>query len=97
MIGSIAIQILPKVKDEEVFDLVDKVIEYISFTGLNYVVGPFETTVEGDFETLMEIIIRSHEIIIDSGVEDVSAYIKTSFTSSGEFWSIDEKTKKHIH
>lgn len=97
MIGSIAIQILPKVKDEEVFDLVDKVIDYISSTGLNYVVGPFETTVEGDFETLMEIIRKSHEIIIDSGVEDVSAYIKTSFTSGEEFWSIDEKTKKHIH
>lgn len=96
MKGSIAIQILPKVEDEKVFEVVDKVIDYIKSTGLNYVVGPFETTVEGDFNSLMEIIKKSHELVLESGI-DVSAYIKTSFTNKEEFWTIDEKTKKHIH
>ena len=47
---SIAIQVLPDVLDmDKVCAIVDKVITYIESTGCHYEVGPFETTVEGDF------------------------------------------------
>lgn len=95
MKGSIAIQILPKVERDEVFGAVDRVIEYIKSTGLTYHVGPFETTVEGEFEELMDIIKKAHELTIAAGVSSVSAYIKTSFTNEEEFWSIDEKIGKY--
>lgn len=51
---SVAIQVLPNVQDEEeVIRIVDEVIAYIRSTGLNYYVGPFETTIEGDYDQLM--------------------------------------------
>ena len=49
MTASVAIQVLPDVKDtDELIRIVDKVIDYIASTGYNYYVGPFETTIEGD-------------------------------------------------
>ena len=49
MKASIAIQVLPKVKDEdELIRIVDEVIAFIKSSGLHCHVGPFETTVEGE-------------------------------------------------
>lgn len=96
--SSIAIQVLPKTIDgssAEVVRIVDEVIAYIASTGLHYVVGPFETTVEGDFDTLMAIIKRSQEICIEAGATAVSAYVKTSYAPEQEILSIDEKIGKY--
>lgn len=55
MNASIAIQVLPDTRDEdELIRIVDEVIAYIKSTGLNCSVGPFETTIEGDYDQLME-------------------------------------------
>ena len=57
MNASVAIQVLPNVNsDEEVIRIVDEVIAYIKSTGLNYFVGPCETSIEGDYDELMDIV-----------------------------------------
>lgn len=57
MNASVAIQVLPNVTDdEEVIRIVDEVIAYIKSFGLSTYVGPFETTIEGDYDQLMEIV-----------------------------------------
>ena len=54
---SAAIQILPMNADNnEVIRVVDEAIAFIKSFGLHTVVGPFETTVEGDYDTIMKII-----------------------------------------
>ena len=59
MNASIAIQVLPKVAtNEETVRSVDEAIAYIKSFGLHMEVGPFETTVEGNYDTLMEIVKR---------------------------------------
>ena len=59
MNASVAIQVLPSVQDEEeVIRIVDEVIDYIKSTGLNYYVGPCETSIEGDYDELMEMAVR---------------------------------------
>ena len=63
MNASVAIQVLPNVQDEEeVIRIVDEVIAYIRSTGLNYYVGPFETTIEGDYDQLMDIVKECQHI-----------------------------------
>ncbi|MBQ7875655.1 MAG: thiamine-binding protein, partial [Clostridia bacterium] len=63
--ASVAIQVLPKVSETgEVIRIVDKVIEYIASTGLKYFVGPVETTIEGDYELLMDIVKECNKICI---------------------------------
>lgn len=96
MNSSIAIQILPGVPDTaEVVRIVDEVIAYIQGTGLTYYVGPFETTVEGDFEELMEIAKQAQLIAIRAGAPSVSMYLKAVYRPEGQILTIDEKVSKH--
>ena len=92
---SVAIQVLPKAKGDEVLRIVDKVIEYIASTGLSYFVGPFETTVEGEFDQLMELVKECQLICIREGAPLVSTHVKIAYNPGMGVWSIDEKTAKY--
>ena len=79
MNASLAIQILPKVQGDE------EVCR----------VGPCETAVEGDFDTIMEIAKQCHLVAIKAGAPSVSSYLKISYRPEGEVLTIDKKTSKY--
>lgn len=93
MKASVAIQVLPDVSNEdELIRIVDEVIAYIKSTGLNYYVGPFETTIEGEsYDELMEIVTNCQKVAIKAGCPSVSAYIKVVYNPEGEVLTIDKK------
>ena len=94
--ASIAIQVLPHVEtDEETVRIVDEVIAYIKDTGLSCYVGPFDTTVEGEYEALMEIIKNCQYIAVKAGCPSVMSYVKISFKPEGGVLTIDQKVTKH--
>ena len=93
--ASVAIQVLPGVEEEDVIRIVDSVIAYIKSTGLNAFVGPFETTVEGDLDTLMEIVKEAQLICVREGAPSVASYIKIFYNPRAGVWSIDKKVSKH--
>ena len=97
MNASIAIQVLPEVKnDDELIRIVDEVIAYIKSTGLHCHVGPFETTIEGEnYDQLMDIVKECQHVAIRAGAESVSAYVKVSYRPEGEILTIDKKITKH--
>ena len=95
MNASIAIQVLPTVDSkEELIRIVDEAIAYIKSFGLHTVVGPFETTVEGDYDTLMEILKGCSQICIQAGAPSVMTYAKINLCPEGVL-TIDQKTAKH--
>lgn len=93
--ASVAIQVLPDVEGEEVIRVVDEVIDYIKSFGLNTYVGPFETTIEGDYDQLMEIVKGCQEICIKAGAPSVKSYVKIFFNPKAGVWTIDKKIAKH--
>ena len=96
MNASVAIQVLPKVSnDEELIRIVDAVIDYIKSTGLNYFVGPCETSIEGDYDELMEIVKQCQKVAVEAGAESVSAYVKINYRPEGEVLTIEKKVTKH--
>ena len=96
MNASVAIQVLPKVNDDnEVIRIVDEVIAYIQSTGLNYFVGPCETSIEGDYDQLMEIIKECQKVAVKAGAKSVSAYVKINYRPEGEVLTIEKKVTKH--
>ncbi len=96
MNASVAIQVLPKVdSDEEVIRVVDAVIDYIKSTGYSYYVGPCETSIEGEYDELMEIIKECQKVAVRAGAESVSAYVKINYRPEGEVLSIEKKVTKH--
>ena len=95
MNASIAIQVLPKVAtNAEMVRIVDEVIAYIKSFGLHTEVGPFETTIEGDYDTLMEIVKGCSQISVDSGAPGVMTYVKINYSPAG-ILTMKEKTVKH--
>ena len=96
MEASVAIQSLPEAaNDEELIRIVDEVIAYIAGTGYNYYVGPFETTIEGPYDELMDIVKECQHIAVKAGAPSVAAYIKVSYRPEGEVLSIERKVSKH--
>lgn len=91
---SFSIQILALNNDtENIVTVVDKVIELIQKSGLKYNVGPFETTVEGDFDSCTNLL---NECIRYSGelCPDVFANIKIHYKKNEKILSINEKINK---
>ena len=97
MQASVAIQVLPGVADtDELVRIVDEVIDYIKSTGLNYYVGPFETTIEGEsYDQLMDIVKACQHVAIRAGAPSVSAYVKVAYKPEGGVLTIDQKVTKH--
>lgn len=92
-IVNLSLQVLPVVPDARIYPVVDKVIEYIASTGVKYVVGPMETTMEGDFDILLQIVKKAQEICTNEGAERVVSVVKIDYKVEGV--TIDEKIHKY--
>ena len=97
MKASVAIQVLPEAKDdEELIRIVDEVIAYIKSTGLHCVVGPFETTIEGEsYDQLMDIVKECQHVAVRAGAHKGPADGKIVYRPEGEILTIDRKISKY--
>ncbi len=93
--ASMAIQILPRLEEkQDNIRVIDKVIENIKSKGINMVVCPFETVVEGSLNEILDILKESILIAEKEGAKDILTYIKIAYNPLGVM-SIDEKISKH--
>ena len=90
---NLSLQVLPVVPDSEIYYVVDKVIEMIKATGLKFVVGPFETSIEGELDEMLEIVKKAQTICTDLGAERVVSIVKIDYKEEGV--TIDEKVSKY--
>ncbi|ABQ46458.1 MULTISPECIES: thiamine-binding protein [Thermotoga] len=51
---TVSIKVIPAVEDGRLHEVIDRAIEKISSWGMKYEVGPSNTTVEGEFEEIMD-------------------------------------------
>jgi len=91
--ANLSLQVLPMVPAEQVYEVVDRVIEMIQDSGLPYVVGPMETTIEGDIEELLKLVRSAQDICIAEGASSVMSVVKIDYRPSGV--TIDEKIHKY--
>ncbi len=90
---NVSLQVLPRVPDERIYEVVDKVIAYIDSTGVNYEVGPMETTMEGELDELLEIVKKAQEICTKEGATRVTSVVKIDYKPEGV--TMDEKVGKY--
>ncbi len=95
---SVALQILPMdaADDREVCRVVDAVIEYIATCDVSFFVGPFETTIEADFDTCMEVLKQSQLIALESGSHHVMCYAKVDSKNEGKLLTTEQKVSKYL-
>ena len=93
MLVNLSLQVIPNVKEEEIYYVVEQVIARIAESGLKYEVGPMETTMEGELEELLEIVKEAQEICIKHGASRVCSVVKIDYKPEGV--TIDEKIGKY--
>ncbi len=71
-----ALQLLPLKTNEDRYSVVDKAIELINKSGLNYKVCPFETVVEGKPEDVYKLIHEIQSGILKNGCDELILNIK---------------------
>jgi uncharacterized protein YqgV (UPF0045/DUF77 family) len=91
--ANLSLQILPVVDEDKIYGIVDKVISVIQSSQLNYVVGPMETTIEGDLDTLLDLVKKALKVCTDAEVARVIAVVKIDYKPGGV--TIDEKIGKY--
>lgn len=92
-IANVSLQVLPVVPEKNLYNVVDRVIEYIDSCGVKYEVGPMETTMEGELDELLEIVKKAQEICINNGAERVASIVKIDYKAEGI--TIEEKINKY--
>lgn len=91
--ANVSLQIIPRGGNKDIYDLVDQGISVIRDSGVPYIVGPMETTMEGDYDELMEIVKKAQEAVVAAGSERVLTVIKVDYRPSGV--TMEEKIRKY--
>ncbi|KUG04754.1 hypothetical protein ASZ90_017893 [hydrocarbon metagenome] len=81
------------VPEEQIYDIVDQVIELIKKSGVNYIVGPMETSMEGDLEELLALGIKAQDVCVQAGSQRVISIVKIDYKPDGV--SMNEKIDKY--
>lgn len=90
---NVSLQVIPSVPDEKLYSVVDKVIEYIRCSGVKYEVGAMETTMEGELDTLLEIVKHAQDICVAHGASRVCSVVKIDYKPEGV--TMNEKIYKY--
>ncbi|MEX2512632.1 MAG: thiamine-binding protein [Cyclobacteriaceae bacterium] len=91
---NLGIQIVPKSKKLDTYQLVDKAIAVIAASGVKYEVTPFETVMEGPEDHLMDIAKKAQQAVLDAGADEILVYYRMQIRPSGDV-TMDEKVLKH--
>jgi uncharacterized protein YqgV (UPF0045/DUF77 family) len=90
---NVSLQVVPNVSEEKLYPVVDKVIDMIRDSGVKYIVGPMETTMEGELRLLLDIVAKAQEICVENGASRIISVVKIDYKAGGV--TIDEKIHKY--
>ncbi len=97
MRSALSIQCLPlaQTEREEVYRLVDEAIRVIEDSGLEYTVGPFETTVEGELEQVWKVARKAHQAVLEAQGDEAKVLSLIKVLSGEDIGSTSEKLANH--
>jgi uncharacterized protein (TIGR00106 family) len=92
---SVSFEVLPGGLPDKAatYAAVDAAIAVVAASGLVYTVNPMETTIEGEYDTVMRVIKEAQEAVLRAGASRVFTLIKIDYDPSGS--SIAEKLVKY--
>lgn len=72
----VAFQVIPRVREGNNFEIVDKAIEVVKKAGVPFQVAAMETTMKGDLDQLLDIVKQAQQVCLDNGAVEVITNIK---------------------
>ncbi len=91
--ANLSLQVIPLLAEENVYSVVDQVIDLIRSSGLEFIVGPMETTMEGDLDELLELVRQAQRICVAAGASRVLSVVKIDYKPEGV--TMEEKVCKY--
>ncbi|AEH52611.1 MTH1187 family thiamine-binding protein [Weizmannia coagulans] len=91
---TVSFSVVPHIKSDDLYGVVDRAIEVVQNAGVRYEVGAMETTMEGDLDELLEIIKKAQDACVQAGAIDVLTSIKIHYRPSTGV-TMDEKIAKY--
>ncbi len=91
---NLAIQVLPFSVSADKYEIIDKAISLIANSGLKYVVCPFETVVEGEYEEVMKLVSDIKNACLLAGADDLIINMKLHARKDADAL-IDDKMEKY--
>ncbi|MEO6548342.1 MAG: MTH1187 family thiamine-binding protein [Ferruginibacter sp.] len=88
-----SLQIIPIVQDKHPYEWVDEAISIIQQSTVKYEVGAFSTTLEGNYNEVMEVIHAVNEYLLQKGCAEWIANIQIQIRQSSDITG-KEKTEK---
>lgn len=93
--ANLAIQILPlHIPQEEAYRMIDAAIKVVKQSGLQYVVCPFETVIEGPYEELVALADAMQQACYNAGADSLLVNMKLHRSASKNL-AIDDKIGKY--
>ena len=77
------IQLLPNLKEDHTGGMIDHSLQLVEKSGLRYEVGPLETVVEGDLDSVMILIQSIQEDAIQTGADELLSHVKIHYRKDG--------------
>jgi uncharacterized protein (TIGR00106 family) len=90
---NVAVQLLP-LGTNQAYEKVDEAIALIEKSGLKYIVCPFETVIEGDYDKIMELVKKIQLKCLESGVTDTICNLKIQMRANDDV-TINDKMEKY--
>lgn len=72
----LAFQVIPRLKEGNNFEIVDKAIDVVKKAGVPFQVGAMETTMKGELNQLLDIVKAAQQACYDNGALEVITNIK---------------------
>ncbi|WP_394209531.1 MTH1187 family thiamine-binding protein [Enterovibrio calviensis] len=72
----VAFQVIPRLKEGNNFEVVDKAIDVVKAADVPYQIGAMETTMKGELNHLLEIVKQAQQACYDAGALEVITNIK---------------------
>lgn len=90
---NVAIQLLPITESDKLIPIIDKAIELIKESNLNYKVCPFETVVEGSYSEIFKLVDLIRISTLSNDCNQLIINLKIHASTVDLFF--DDKLKKH--
>ena len=81
---TIGLQIVPKSKSGNTYELVDAAIALIQESGIKHQITPFETVMEGDYDQIMDLCNKAQQAVLDAGVDECLVYYRMHYRKEAD-------------
>jgi len=70
MLANLSLQVIP-INQENAYGVIDEALTIIKASGIKHIVGPFSTSLEGELDTLMDLVDQVRKTCFKAGANEL--------------------------